>query len=117
MKANTSVRWLNMAWNGISSKLAAKWLRNYVKASEILEFLDMSNNRLQGPNLRMMRMGILKSTSLQTVKLGGNIFKPEDAQFFLKVFTMNAATPLKEMNLEDVFIAKDAVPVKPILRY
>lgn len=59
----------------------------------------------------MMRGAILKSPSLQTVRLGNNLITPDEALALAKIFTAKPENPLREMDLENICCNKEIIPV------
>lgn len=42
---NDNVKSINMAWCGLENKLGMKFLAKYLKTTEMLQLLNLSNNR------------------------------------------------------------------------
>lgn len=64
----------------------------------------------------MIRAGVLNSPSLISIKLGNNIVTPEEAMSFLQVFVAKPKNPLNVLDLENVFVNKDFVPVSKLVK-
>lgn len=54
---------------------------------------------------------MLNSSSLKSIKLGNNTITPDEAMSFLQVFVAKPKNPLTELDLENVFVNKDFLPV------
>ncbi|KAL1497564.1 hypothetical protein ABEB36_008503 [Hypothenemus hampei] len=102
---------LNLAWNGIGIVPAVKPITRYLRNSKNLEELDLSNNRLMGKSLRMIRTGINNNHSLKVVKLGNNIYTPDEAHFLLTMLAGKSKDPLHHLDMANMYIKKDSKPV------
>ncbi|KAF7281419.1 hypothetical protein GWI33_004799 [Rhynchophorus ferrugineus] len=102
------IKTLNLSWNGINLPQAASPISRYVKKSETLEHLDISNNRLVGQSLRMIRGSILKNTSLKSVKIGNNIYPPEESHLLLTALAGKTKDPLNYLDMENMYINKES---------
>ncbi|XP_023311057.1 leucine-rich repeat-containing protein 74A-like [Anoplophora glabripennis] len=111
MKENDILRVLNIAWNGISMKLAVSPLTNYLKVTENLEHLDISSNRLEGPSLKSVRLGIFQNRSLKSVKIGNNLYSPDDAYFLASVLPLKQQDPLTHLDMENMVFDKKVLPL------
>ncbi|XP_060521475.1 leucine-rich repeat-containing protein 74A-like isoform X2 [Cylas formicarius] len=105
------IQTLNLAWNAISSNECVRPIAQYVRNSRILEFLDLSYNRMSGLSLRTIRNAIHRNTSLRVVKLGNNISSPEETHLLLTAFAGKVDHPLMLMDLENMSIRKESKAV------
>ncbi|XP_030757143.1 uncharacterized protein LOC115883011 [Sitophilus oryzae] len=108
------IKVLNLAWNGIGDPQAARPISRYIRATDTLEELDLSNNRLVDESLGVIRGAILKNRSLKIVRIGNNIYTPDDAHSLLTVLVSKGKDPedpLKVLDMENMYINKTSKPV------
>ncbi|KAG5887107.1 hypothetical protein JTB14_000740 [Gonioctena quinquepunctata] len=111
---NDRIKNLNMAWNGISLRAALTPIVKFVKNSETLERLDLSNNRITGKPSRKLRTAISKNHSLVEVRVGSNPITPVDALFIASVLALpeKANEPLEHLDMENIYFNKEVVPIQ-----
>lgn len=60
----------------------------------------------------MIRGAAFNSKSLVSLKIGNNIITPDEAMSFLEIFTAKPKGPLQELDMENIYVNKDFVPVR-----
>ncbi|KAK9883909.1 hypothetical protein WA026_004852 [Henosepilachna vigintioctopunctata] len=101
-----SLRWISLAWNGISKEQTVIPLARYVWRDLILQFLDLSNNLLKGNALKFIIRGISESKSLLHVKIGNNIFSPQQAFNSAQFLARPRTRPLKLLDMENMVVQR-----------
>ncbi|KAK4884363.1 hypothetical protein RN001_000634 [Aquatica leii] len=106
---NTTIKTLKISWNAIATKDATKPIMKYLKATEDLEYLDISGNRLTGEALTNVRSGLSKCINLQCLKIGNNLLKPDEALSIIKSL-LNSLKNITEIYINNTFVTKDCLP-------
>lgn len=85
LKKNTKLKEIGLSFNGLAGYEFGTEFRRTMIANKSLETINLENNLLTGIG-EEMGSGILRSTSLLTIYLGGNPWLDKDMQSFLNVF-------------------------------
>ncbi|RZC39193.1 uncharacterized protein BDFB_009622 [Asbolus verrucosus] len=89
------------AWNGIGTRPAVSPIQKYLKKTKVLQFLDLSFNRITQSALRILRNALVRNKSLNKIKLGNNIYTPDEA-YFLASLLLKAKNNLTYLDMEDM---------------
>ncbi|ENN73089.1 hypothetical protein HUJ04_004307 [Dendroctonus ponderosae] len=105
------IKALNLSWNGLGLTPAVRPMVRYLKKAQTLQEIDLSNNRLEGQSLRITRTALNKNHSLRTVRIGSNIYGPEDAHFLLTMLAGKAKDPLEYLDMDNMYVNKQSKPI------
>ncbi|XP_063919056.1 uncharacterized protein LOC135134339 isoform X2 [Zophobas morio] len=109
---NQLISWLSLAWNGIGIAAALRPITKYIRKTEVLQFLDLSWNRITAQALKLLRAALIKNKSLNHVKIGNNIYTPDEADFLLAVFAKQTSDNLENLDMENMCVTKDFLKEK-----
>ncbi|XP_048523139.1 protein NLRC3 isoform X3 [Dendroctonus ponderosae] len=107
------IKALNLSWNGLGLTPAVRPMVRYLKKAQTLQEIDLSNNRLEGQSLRITRTALNKNHSLRTVRIGSNIYGPEEAHFLLTMLAGKAKDPLEYLDMDNMHLIL-SLPANPI---
>ncbi|KAB0804869.1 hypothetical protein PPYR_01839 [Photinus pyralis] len=109
LSKSTRINKLVLAWNGISDKDLTRAIAVFLRTTANLLHFDISNNRLSSDSLRNIVTGLMRCRNLAVLKIGNNIIEPDQALDLLKLF--RSLQQLSEINLENICVNKDFVPL------
>ncbi|CAH1987122.1 unnamed protein product [Acanthoscelides obtectus] len=105
-KNNDRIKWLSLAWNGISTKGAISPLTKYLRTATSLEYLDLDANRLSHGPLKMLVNAVNKNHSLVTLRIGNNPYPADEGLILLKMLASKGRDPLTFMDMENTYLPK-----------
>ncbi|XP_044264808.1 uncharacterized protein LOC123011441 isoform X2 [Tribolium madens] len=109
---NELIRWLNLSWNGIGTGPAMRPITKYLRKTQVLQFIDLSWNRITQRSLLLLRAALIRNKSLNGIKLGHNIYTPDEAYFLASLFSRVKNNNFTFLDMEDMCVNKDFLPLK-----
>ncbi|XP_064211875.1 uncharacterized protein LOC103313740 [Tribolium castaneum] len=109
---NELIKWLNLSWNGIGTGPAMRPITKYLRKTQVLQFLDLSWNRITQRSLILLRAALIRNKSLNGIKLGHNIYTPDEAYFLASLFSRVKNNNFTFLDMEDMCVNKDFLPLK-----
>ncbi|GLV43572.1 hypothetical protein CBL_04114 [Carabus blaptoides fortunei] len=111
---NIALKSLDLSWNGIGEKDTVRFILQYLKSeSPILEHLNLSNNRITGPAVKMLRNGLKSNESLISLNLSYNPLTADEVEILATVFfeQKEKSLPLNRIDFGETWVKKSFIQV------